>query len=255
MEIKSIVEKLSYSAVRSYCTSPALFWKHYVMKEHFVPSLTMLTGKAWHRGLEEYYRGNNDYVGIGVETLVKGYDEVLDATPREKTQDLGVKFKKEIELLKENLEAYPEMERNWEPSDIIERKIVMPSPVEGGLPISGIADILEKGGSPIDHKYVGRKNNGDMSKHMIQAWFYYHLVKHETGKYPAYFMISEFKKVKNRDGSPQLTERVLEYEDKWVKRIDQFFKEICEQILGQKHFLPNPFNIFQDDDWKSYLND
>ena len=158
-------------------------------------------------------------------------------------------------MLEENLKAYPEMERQWEPSNIIERKIVMPSPVKGGLPISGITDILEKAGNPVDHKYIGRRDNSGTQKYMIQAWFYYYLVKHETGKYPAYFLVSEFKKTKNRDKSPQLQEKILEYEEKWVKKIDKFFVAVCEQILGQKHFIPNPFSLFDNSDWTEYLND
>lgn len=253
--LKSIVEKLSYSAVRMYFTSPALFWKHYVNYEPFTPSLTMLSGKAWHRGLEEYYRGNDSFGETGLEHFINGYDAILAATPKEKAEELGIKFKKEAELLEKNFTIYPETNRIWTPTDIIERKVTMPPPIPGGLPITGVIDILNTEKCPVDHKYIERANKKEeYDQYKVQAWFYYYLTKHEFGKPPEYFLISEYKKIPNRDRSPQLVEKKLKYEEGWMKKIDRFYIEVCEQILGQKHFMPNPFNIYDDGDWSEYLN-
>lgn len=52
------IEKLSFSAFRSYVTSPASFWRNYVLKQwDNTEHKSMLEGKAMHKALESYYLG------------------------------------------------------------------------------------------------------------------------------------------------------------------------------------------------------
>lgn len=244
---KSFIDHLSYSAVRSFCVSPAQFYKFYVMREEFPPSLSMLAGSAWHAGVEEYYRnGPAAYIGAAVDKMLEGRESL---TPKE----IGM-FDKEIEGLKENLKLYPSLRPETDNIDVIERKVSMPSPVEGGAAITGVIDLIDKHGNPVDHKYKGRYTHEGPQKYMIQAWFYYYLTKEVTGKYPAYFQIDEFKKTPNRDGSEQLRAMVLMYEDKWIKKVDDWYVELTQQIMGQKYFIPNPFQFFGGEDWDEYIN-
>jgi len=252
MKSKPIVDHLSYSAIRSFMTSPYKFWMNYVNREGFTSNLPMLVGSAWHKGLEEYFLKENDYVHKGVDYLVKHVNEARDVINENKLEKFDKDFLKAMKDLGSNLESYAGIEREWEASRHIECKVRMLSPVGGGLGISGMIDVIDVDGNPTDHKYVGRFSNGTES-YIIQGWFYYYLTHQIIGKYPDYFRISEFKKTINRDGSSQLKELILFYEPGWINKIDSWYVEVCEQILNQKHFVSNPFQFFGGEDWKEYL--
>lgn len=256
---KKFIDHLSYSAVRSFLTSPYKFWSSYVAKQPFKPNLPMLMGSAWHKGLENYLSGNLKNTLIAAnDYITKNVDEVRETISKDKLEEFEKKLAKELHDLADNLEAYHSYtgsERTWKPSEHIEKYTRAMAPVEGSLPISGMIDVIDADGNPIDHKYVGRFSTGGTEKYQVQAWFYYYLTKEVTGEYPQYFRISEFKKVKNRDGSPQLKDLIIIYKSEWIEKVDRWYLEVCEQILGQKHFIPNPFQMFGCEDWKEYLRD
>jgi len=253
MKAKHIVDHLSYSAIRAYLTSPAKFWNQYILREPFKPNLAMAAGSAWHKGVEEYLLGNDEYIPAGWEKMMEFKAEQAKTLEDEEFQEFCKKFSKEYKDLLRSLEDYPSFKRAWSPGKFIEVKVSMPSPVEGGLPITGVVDVIDINGNPVDHKYVSRFST-DKEKYYVQAWFYYYIAHNLTGKYPHHMIISEFKKTKNRDESPQLREMVINYEKKWMKKIDEWYVMVSRQILAQKEFVANPFQMYGGDDWKSYLN-
>lgn len=254
MKSKPFIDHLSYSATRSFMTSPLKFWKEYVIREEFKPNLTVFMGQCWHKGLEYFLlSGDTDLKKIE-EFFNKGKVKLLERITGEELEEMNKDLDKELKALKENLLIYFALKIEWQSSGVVERKISMPSPVEGGLPITGVIDVVDVAGNPIDHKYVSRFTTDGPDKYLVQAWFNYYLVKELTGKYPGYFRISEFKKVPNRNKESQLKEIIVIYEAPWMKRIDQWYKEISEQILKQIHFLPNPFSFFDNADWLEYIN-
>lgn len=253
MQSKPIVDRLSYSAVRSFLTSPYKFYKFYVNREKSAYSLTMAVGSAWHHGLENYFKGDKEYIKKAVEYLYDKQDLVKEDTPSNKHEKLEKDFIKSVEELVRNLKTYQELKREWEP-EMIERKINVLEPIKGGIGITGRLDVITKDPWPVDHKYVSRFSSSKEG-YYVQAWFYYYLVKEAMGEYPKYFIVSEFKRSKNRDGSPQLRDIPIEYKSDWIQKIDQWYLDVCEQILNQRKFMPNPFQAYGANDWTEYLNE
>lgn len=253
MTPKPFITHLSYSALKSFFTSPAKFYREYVMKDGFAPSITMAEGKAWHRGLEALVNKENV-----LEAALKCYDDqyeelkesaLLNREDMKKFQD---KYDKGRKVLKANLLTYPNSHEAWRNREGTEQRVAVPAPVENALPIVAVIDVFE-GSNPVDYKYVSRFSGSDEG-YRVQAWFCYHAAKHHTGKEPEKFIIEEFKKSANRDGSSQVKPLVIEYEKEWLDRVGKWYAQASEQIVGQKHFVPNPFQFFGGDDWVEYLN-
>jgi len=243
---EQFIKHLSYSAIRTFMTSPAKFWKAYVIRDRFEGNLTMVAGQAWHKGLELKFKGEKKWQAHGLQYLIDKAEDIESITE----DDLV----KELERMEINFGTYAQIELPFEPTEYVEHFVTVASPVEGGLPIKCGIDLITTDGGVTDHKYVKRFDGKPEQFYYIQAWFCYHSVFAITGKYPDFFRISEFKKVKNRDGSPQLKNKVIIYDDKWLDRVGQWYADVTKQILGQKAFMPNPFQIFGGEDWIEYLN-
>lgn len=246
------IQHLSYSACRQFYTSPAKFAKFYINKERMENTpMPMAIGSAWHKGLEELFKGNKDYVQEGVKYFENAASEI-EGYGTDEFDFAG--YKKNMEALVRNLEQYTNEERAWEPHpEMIEVKAGMPCPHEGGFPMVAIMDVISKEtATPVDHKYVSAYSS-DPRKYYVQGWFQYHLTHHITGVYPEVFIISEFKKSKNRDGSPQLREMVIPYQEKWLKNVGKWYVATSQQIYNQMYFMPNPFAQYGTDDWNDFL--
>lgn len=73
MQSKLPIDKLSFSAMRSYMTSPAAFWRNYVLKQwDNFEKVSYLEGKALHRALETYYLGEGNELRNGLELFTEG---------------------------------------------------------------------------------------------------------------------------------------------------------------------------------------
>jgi len=249
---KKEIDHLSYSALRAFLKSPAKFFDEYIAKIPMKPSLTMEAGKAWHRGLELYYKKDPNYTIKAVEQLNNKREELYKNFKTDEAKEkFNAKFEKEIKDLARNLESY---NGKIDGEIAIEKKATVIDLPLGGLPITGIVDLLDKHGNPVDHKYISAYTKGPLYKHFVQAWFYYYIAKEITGKYPQYFIISEFKKTRNRDKSPQLQESAIIYGDSFdIEKIDQWYLDVCNQIQNQKSFYSNPFQIDEPTDWINYL--
>lgn len=238
-------------------TSPAKFWNQYVAKCGFKPNLSMAAGSAWHKALEHVFDPLTKLPvnpwKIASDSLLDAYNGILAETKDSAVDKFKKSFAKEMKDMERNLETYFQEKRGWDPGEHIERKVSMPSPVEGGLAISGVIDVVDVDGNPVDHKYVGQFSRDGAEKYYVQAWFYYYLVRQLTGKAPCHMIISEFKKTQNRDKGPQLREILIEYEARWMKKIDFWYEAVSQQILSQKTFMANPFQFFGGSDWDEYL--
>lgn len=251
METKSVIDHLSYSALRTYMTSPYNFWQSYVMKQPFTPNLSMIAGSAWHKGVEMFLRGDDNYILGALALLEKEGQTLLKDDYDGKMQE---KLEKEAAILEKNLITYSQINREWQAGEHIEAKVSMPSPVENGLPITGIVDVINTNISPVDHKYIARFTTDSQEKYYVQAWFYYHITHNLTGEYPKYFIISEFKKSANRDKTSQLKDIIIPYDAKWIKKVDEWYVEVSQTILKSMYFPANPFRFDDISDWKEYLN-
>lgn len=241
------VAHLSYSALYSYFSSPAKFWKQYVMKAPFERRVTMIFGSAWHHGIEMKLKGHKDPVGSAIRYVFKE----LEKTPESEKEDQA-KIDRKLNHLEKNLDFFLPTTKEWDVIDI-EKGISCPSPVEGGLPMKGKIDLVVPD-EIWDHKYVYAASGKPDEFYYVQAWFYYQLYKHEYGKTPKAFRILEFKETPYRSGKPQYVPRVIVYDPKWIEKVSEWYLDVCIQINAQRRFPANPFDIFGGADWKEYLN-
>lgn len=241
------VAHLSYSALYSYFSSPAKFWKQYVMKAPFERKITMVFGSAWHHGLEMHLKGMDDPIGSAIRYALGE----IEKCPESERKDQN-KLNRKLAHLESNLEHFLPQTKEWEIVDV-EKTIVCPPPIEGGLPMKGKIDLVVPG-EIWDHKYVHAVSGKPDEFYYVQAWFYYQLYKHEYGKAPKAFRILEFKEVPYRDKSRgQFQPRVILYDERWIEKVSQWYLDVCIQINAQRRFPANPFDMFGGDDWKEYL--
>jgi hypothetical protein len=210
----------------------------------------MAEGKAWHKGLEMFFTRPENYIGDALQELTDTKDEIQDFD-EEEFQIVG-------ERLEENLIVYREefADRNWKDNQYVEMKVSkIPSPIEGGLPLTAQMDLVDNKGNPVDHKYVGVYSIGNGYEHYVQAWFYYWATQNLTGKFPEYFVLSEFKKTKNRDKNPQLQDTVILYDQKWIDKVSEWYRQVSLMVQNQTYYPINPFKNFDNEDWQAYLAD
>lgn len=245
------VSHLSYSAVRTFMVSPAKFLRDYISRSDRPFIMTMAAGSAWHKGLELLFQDVDDWKTIASTQLATEANKKGDLTPAG-AEELA----KEMIRLEDNFEIYEQYYRNgeleWTPR-LMEQMAVLPCPIEGGLKMKGVIDVIPVENAVIDHKYVKRFNPAPDNSYYVQAWFYYHIYHSIVGKYPDYFCISEFKKIPNRDKSPQLRQRIIVYDQKWLGKVGRWYKSVSDQIKYQMEYPANPFFPFGADDWDSYL--
>ena len=248
-----IVDHLSYSAVRSFMVSPNKFHKSYVLRERMLGSMSMAAGKAWHKALEYHYRG------MEYKQAIKQAKEYLMTEAIQTRGDLTEEdVLNEVHLLGENFKLYLSRERSWKPK-YIEESIIIPSPVRYGLPIKCVMDIVDMDNNIIDHKYIGARNKKPDTQYYMQAWFYYHAVKELTGFYPEKFIAAEFIRgslascKKENAAIDKYTEKVILYNKEWISKIDEWYGKFCIQLRKQKEFLPNPFQLYDYEEWDQYL--
>jgi len=243
------VKHLSYSALYTYFKSPKKFFDSYIARtDKFENNLTLICGKAWHKGLEAHYKGMDEPIQHAVTLF---HEQVLKL--EEGKRDLESE-EKEFDRLVTNLELYFAMPKNWKAGSETELSVTCESPIEGSLPLKGQMDQLDNGTGIVDHKYVNTFAAKDTEFHYVQAFVYYHLYFKHKGFYPTHFRISEWKKSKNRDGSPQLQEIVIVYDPSWLHKVLLWYRDVCTLLSYQRAYPANPFQMFDGDDWKDYLH-
>lgn len=269
------MKHLSYSAIRTYFSSPAKFKARYIDYCGFTSTVTMAAGSGWHRGVEEFLKGNEDYVTAGMDEFHFKLKEVPD-----KDKD-AKKILKEMQDLERNLVAYRHLAvrenhegnpqpgvRYWNPSEYIEAggKVrplwledwpeeedeftVFPLPM-----MKARLDLIDETYSKVvDHKYVHRFTTGPVTNFYPQAFFNYYVATSLTGICPDEFIIAEWKKTPNRDGSPQYQEIVIKYEDEWIEKMQYWYEQVAKQIEAQLNYPPNPFQMYDAEDWEEFIN-
>lgn len=284
MQEEPIVKYLSASAIKAYFASPAKFWSTYVARNAITSSLTMETGTAWHKGVESLCLGSTLKTAIkrSQAQLVEGFKTL----PQE-DQDIEA-LSENLKALAANLTTYSQEEKAWIlVHDANGNALIEVSgayiPEEGAkkLPIKGRMDaIVELPGSYLsligelegltfdetrtyegilDHKYVSKREGqagegGSKFFHAVQAYMYYYSFLALRGFPPTFFAIGQFKASKNRDKTSQYKEQYILYTPTFLEKMDKFYIYLCEDLLSRKHFLPNPFQSYGNEDWKDFLN-
>lgn len=261
-----MIEHLSVSAIRTFCSSKNVWYKKYITKEIEIPcSQKMIEGSIVHLALENI---NNQCIGVErksildmeatilefVRTLLheevdKRWDEIQDWThTKQKIKD------KLFNIILWYIDS------QGMPHDVVEAEAAFKTtlPIEGSIiPLKGIVDALHMEGEDLvikDYKLTGMfvNNAADKPYYEIAAWAYYFLVSHFKKKAPARM---EFVQIKNAMTEKGFSVQPLVYDytstenqlaGKTFLNLYQLVEAEVRMHMSRQEWqiLPNPFDMF-----------
>jgi hypothetical protein len=123
------------------------------------------------------------------------------------------------------------------------------------LPIKAISDLVVESKSKkgaldiVDHKFVDSFSPQGATKSLfvVQAIFNYYTVTQLFNRPVEKFIVHEWKKTKNMDGSSQMKKYVIEFEKykEEFKLFHRLVKDATAEIARRRVYLPNPSDIFE----------
>lgn len=264
---------------RKFCTAPILAKIKYIngdVIDSTTPAVFIL-GSAFHKAMDVYYGGSDtlvptneseaiqyglqagmEYIEMMPEGFIK-WSAKLDTKQKlfdkmsyafntyvqERPYTPGIVFSTE-EHLKELIEV------EWHGT-----KVSLPVMLEG---YTDRIDQDENGDlTVVDYKTVDKFSNPDKidGNKMIASVFYFFLCFAKHGRAPKRMRFEEVKHSKNRDGSDQIKDYVIEYAEN-VMFFDLFFRmyqDITDHLNGKAVYLPNLDAMFDGDiELIAYIN-
>lgn len=261
------VKHYSYSSLTQFGSDPFMFRVKYINGDQIetTSSPTNVLGKTMHKALQTYLGGNPDIptpaddgeaiklahkVGLdylqGYSDGFIGYNTVI--ANREKLNERFAfaffgyikefdyrKYVSEILLVEKMLKYKVQIGDKLLP-----------------IPLKGSADLVyrdKKGRIVIrDHKFTSRYSDEEAidGAKLIQAAFNYFLVYAETGEKPHSIVFAEFKITENKDGSPQMREFEIVYDEHPLifEFFYRYYHDVTDALLGKQVFVPNVYAMF-----------
>lgn len=253
---KAPIEHWSYSSLMSLMRNPLAWYKRYVEKVHDMPSgPASFIGRAGHFALEHYYRGASKE-----EATERGLNYIRDIPDFEinfgtaKTKAAQKKKRKSMEL--EYLKAISFYLKRAPRYTVLGVEVVGVTRVDGlSLPIKAISDLvveskIDSGAVDIvDHKFVASFTRKGTPKTMfvIQAIFNYYTVQELFNKPVKRFIIQECKRSKNSDGSSQMRQHIINFDDYKEEFVifHKLLNDATDEITRKRVYLPNPSDMFE----------
>lgn len=253
--MNSLIPHWSKSSITSFLNNPLNFKKNYILGIFDdKSSVTAMVGKAAHKALEQYYKGMDeaDAIAVGLEYLTKTTDMQIDFGKTGTRQAMLDTYGKAIKFYLE------EAETPYKILGVEESITTDVKRLDGELlplPLKAVSDLIIENKLDeliiIDHKFVyyhTDEDELDFGK-WLQAMFNYHTVKAKYGKAPARMIYNECKTSKNRDGSPQIKQYIIEFNGQGFEGELATFYSIIESATQQVNlpgfkFLPNPNDMF-----------
>lgn len=232
------IEHLSYSALRTFCSNPWLFKKHYILNlydDKKTPS--MLVGSGFHKFCEFYFAGTERH-----EALKKGF-ELIESISDDKV-DWGKTGTREA--CNKELATVVDMFFAWLPDlgkgKATEYKKTVTPTIDGEafpLPIKAVTDYItekEDGLHLWDWKVVSKFTDLDKEdpNKIMQAMFNYFTVQASLGE-PLDMTYVEIKKSYNKDKSPQVSLYTIDY-----RKHPEYFKYFGKMYAGFINAISNP---------------
>lgn len=209
----------SFSSLSLFLRNRFMWKRRYVLKIYDnTTSPSALIGKAAHKALDTYFTGGSvdAAMNAGLALIDMEKDENVrwgQSTRESVRKDYAQAFNFYLDEL--------DMERDIGTVVASEKSItafVQMNGIDMSLPAKSVTDLIVRRGGElelIDHKFVSRFSSDEESKgaYMLQAQFNYHTVRAELGEAPKRMRFRECKISKNKDGSPQVREHVVEYDE------------------------------------------
>ena len=276
------VAHFSPSSIRKFLENPHGFFKTYVRYEYDdSQSPALLEGDCMHRVLAEYYNGltaNPKYQKqFKLESVVDNLIEELFNPEAVKKITWGKtgSLDKSISTIRTALESYfNELPKIDHVVSVEERFLTDFEDLENNpmpIAIKGFTDLITLVGDEYvirDHKFVSffsdPLNVGDIEKYEMQAAPYFFMARKRYSKNPIRMIFDEIKKSKNRDGSPQRREIVIEYTPLLLNRWLEIYRRVVKTLAGIPlvdpetgimQFLPNPFAQFGEEAWADFCEE
>lgn len=250
------IKHWSHSSLMAFLRNPLAWYKRYVEEVYDTPSSPAgVVGRAAHIAMEHYYGGigGEGAVELGLEHLRGVADFEINFG---KAQTRAAKKQKRLAMEKEYMQAlsfFLERPPRYKVLGVEVKGVVK---VKGlPLPIKAVSDLVvasrvKKGAVDIvDHKFVDAfsPHGAHKSLFVVQAIFNYHTVKELYKKPVERFIVHEWKKRRNADGSPQMRRYVINFSD-YTQEFALFrklIKDATAEISRTRVFLPNPSDLFE----------
>lgn len=249
------VQHLSYSALSCFLADPHEFKRVYIDKAKRPPDKpAMMVGKAVHKALELYYNG------MSLENAITGAEAYLIAGAEHVDWGLTGSLDKAMSEFKQTVDHYFAEDPHYEEAKVVETEVIMERKPKG-IPIilKAVADLrLPVKKTIVDFKKVQSltdvATDGVPGKYVAQAVFNYLASDWK----PEQFIYHEIKTSKNKDGSPQTQQIILDFRSDEMKEnvedIKSLIKSVCK-LISKKTFvyLPNIGDMMNgNDSWREW---
>lgn len=248
----TLIDHWSPSSMSQFLRNPLAFKKQYILKIYDnLTSPSALVGISAHKAIEAYYNGRSfeEAKDIGLTNINNQSDSGINYGKTGTRENIINTFNTALNFYFEELPTYHKILgvefAIVAPLETVDGKtLAIPAKTKSDLIIENELGEIEI----IDHKFVKSYTDGtidDFAK-FIQGYFLYHTVKWKFGKAPARVVFRECKVSKNRDGSPQVQEYTIEFDQ--MHDFATFYKlyEAATKNINNSdyQFLPNPNDIF-----------
>lgn len=254
------IDHWSYSSMMMFLRNPFGFKKQYILKIYdYKQSPSAIVGKAAHKALEFYLKGNDVHTaaeaGMAVINSVRDDDVEWGKTgSREKViQDFTKAFNGYIGEFKVRGEILG-----------IEKSLtnfINYNGQELAIPIKSITDLIERTSEGIeitDHKFVSYFTDSEEDKGMyaIQAMFNYLNCQAEYGEAPVKMHFNEYRISANKNGDAQLQPYTIDFRKSqhYFEVFFNLYNDCTREITRpDKVYLPNFQDMFGGSDtFKDY---
>lgn len=256
------VKHYSYSSMRDFCTNLTMFFIKHVNRDRFDTAMgaSGVLGSAFHKAMEVYYGGSDDFVITNEEEAIEygmkcgmsyiesyndGFINWTTTIPnKQKILDLFSfcfqTYIKEMPYQKEELVEVEDCILESIDVDWKGEHITLPIKLKGYI---DRIDRVSKKLKIFDYKIVYTFSNPDKidGSKIIQAIVYYLLVYAKYGEAPYSMTFQEVKHSKNSDGSPQVRQYEIVYEenDLYFDFFFRLYQDITRALNGEMVYVPN----------------
>lgn len=257
----------SYSSLAQFSTNPIIFRIKYMNNDTFdsATSASAVLGKAFHLALEVYYGKDHESQSDAIEAGLKAGMEYLDEMPQGLIE-YNTKIK-DMEKLGERFAfVYREYtaEKPYDAEEVLAVEECIEESINVGwngekldlpVPLKGYIDriVRDDEGRIIikDPKTTGRVTDPDKidGRKMLQTIEYFLLVYAHLGEQPHSMVFEEVKYTKNRDGSSQLNEYEIVFEENelFFDFYFRMYQDVTRALNGKSVFVPNINDFFDNE--------
>ena len=242
-------------------SNPILYKIRYVNRDRYdsASSVSSVIGNAFHTAMESFYTSGSieDSLKAGMEFLQEYNDGFVNysktvATKQDAIERFSFLFNSYITTPKssdgEVLGCELLIEENV---DVEWREQTLSLPVK----LKGYIDRLVRDADGrlkiVDYKTCQSFSDPDKidGAKIIQAVLYYFLVYAAYGEAPYSFVYEEVKMTKNRDGSPQVREYEIVYEDNglYFDFFLRYYEDVIRAMNGEQVYVPNVYSMFDNE--------